>query len=1087
MKAPGADYSPIQQAISARTNAIRAGYQAKAASNWKNSYDLQKSAINLSQASNVVGTVANLASAGLNFAESMYRIKENNDQKDLTLTEGNVLRAMETAIRSNPDEVTYSKNEYGIMEPVYSEALQGQLSKIMEDGFSGKEYSKSIQDMVGKVQEGIWTNAKSTAMEATLRKQLDTAEALTTATRNMAMEADVASGLTPVTATINGNDYTVGQSYYKTLQAEGLDDKAMELALIEGQQAYRAGVVGNEWRRTLHDTGNYAKALEVIDNAREAGTISQEAANAQVEALNAAFRNMDYDPQQTKLNYAIDYYSKGEHAGNFDALLKELDRKYPGNYAANIELANQALNYGATTNAASVQNAQKNISLAIEQGDDKALQEAIDSVPGSKIELQDYADKLKAVKANHDLSVLQDDVEKFKQDHTWQETAEYIQKLEGVSNDDKKTLKDLLLSWEKSSESLSIEQQQKNATQVVEDTNKAKELREKALGGMPKDIEAYRNFLKGRDAAAYGGEAQLLADTTAQLAQFDYDLEMKGATNILRKRGYDAAKADIEKSSLTHEQKQTAIQALDQERTNYLAEVKNAATTQVQSFAYQLSNGQIDVGTMGSQIGTVYGSAQAAASKYPEEFRLAYMEQVEAQVSSAYSSGIGKLVSIASNSKDENGEDNSYEAMVSLQRSLVDMNGSIPSFLTTVHDSAKTSVGAQISSWEDTYGSNATQMFINGIRSITAGVKDGSIGGKEASAQIRALYGVASSGGTYDFGTKDNPNVYSAASISQSNLEQINKAYTTALKEICPDFDSDAILKNQYELLSESLYSSTIKDLTPEQLATYQIAQANFQDSVFDLAVKWNGRDSQKPPYTIEQYTADLDKARSVFSQAWLSLRTSDVNENNGYSTAVSNMSTIFPVGEGTPEYVSFPTSLDGDGWYNRGQLSYSNITEADLQESEDRVYQHLHDVEGVAIVPSAAAAYRPNPDGSVSMKFPISGGGDIELNTNTQQITVHTPSVGDITLAEYKDRKNYSSDAQWIFSNKKWTKEKMLDRAQDPAVFEDLVNILYEYQESLKGKPGFGTYNANKKWTEDMYALRNTIEKARARKGLNT
>lgn len=49
MKAPTADYSPLSQALSAKSSAKQAKYSAKDTSNWKNRYRIQQDSFSLSE------------------------------------------------------------------------------------------------------------------------------------------------------------------------------------------------------------------------------------------------------------------------------------------------------------------------------------------------------------------------------------------------------------------------------------------------------------------------------------------------------------------------------------------------------------------------------------------------------------------------------------------------------------------------------------------------------------------------------------------------------------------------------------------------------------------------------------------------------------------------------------------------------------------------------------------------------------------------------------------------------------------------------------------------------------------------------
>ena len=989
MKAPGADYSPIQQAISARSRAMSAVYQAKDAANWKNRYDIQQESLDLAKTSNVVNTAVGLANAGLNFADSMVRLKTSNDQSDLALTETDVTSQIYTLLDNNRDSISYARDpESGLMKPQYSEALQTEIDNIISKGFEGKKYIGSVQDKVETVMNGIRTNTEAHATQLSINKQLQDRQELQNALYGTAVEADVASGNDPVMYEYDGETYEVGEATLKTIKSFGLSDDSFKTHLIQAQKDYRLGKVDTEWRRTLSEFGDYQKAADVINNARVNGTITQQDADSMIASLGSTFQNMEYDPQQSKLNYAYSYYTSGEHAGDFGALLDELDAKYPENHIENIELASKVLSYGASEVASQVSVAQQNIAKAVEMGDQDALTKAISSVPGSKVALQNYADNLVELNRQSGLLAKERELEDFAGSHTMGETYAKLESM-GLPESEYTALKSTLMSWEKATKTKSMEQQQADALQIVNDRETLDGLRSMALEGGEEEQKAYFDYLDGLDPEVYGSEADVKANAIAAKSQFHYDKAERSADSTLRTLGYDEAKKGIESNSdLNADQKKDLTENLKAQEKSFITEIQAAAGRQVTPITRSLASGQIATPDMTTEITAAYGVASSQAEGYPVEYRGYYLDTVESSLATAYSNGITVAVNKAQNATDEAGNSVSFDAYSMLHGDLVDQGADMPDFLVPYVNQAKESVAKTIETMKSTYGSEATQKHITNIKAIGQAVKDGKIGARDAISMIYSEYGVVASGGDYTFGSGDNAETYSSRTMTGENLEQINKVVLATIKDITPDFQNNPILKNQLDLIANSLYGSNVKDLEPDELAVYYKAQEQFFSAVFDSCAKWEaGEETNHTSYNIDQFTEDLNAASSKFNGKWLALYTRDPDTTSMFSTAygnaLKNVSDAFENG-----YVTFNAGSQPDekGFYKRSDLVFSNYTKETLMESEARIYDELNK-KGYGFVAASDPTYMVR-DGKTEMVFMLKdGNGYLAVDPETKAV----------------------------------------------------------------------------------------------------
>ena len=930
MKAPGADYSPISQAISARSSALQAGYAAKDASKWKNRYDIQQRSLDDAKEANVQNTILSVAKAGLSFAQDLVQIRETNSQKDLALTESAVEAQMSTLVQSNPKEVRWEEDEAGLLRPVYSDALMAELTRIHDDGFRDKEYTESVNAMLPQVKAGIWSRVDDVALKTTFADELASRDNLMAATRTTAMEADIAGGLEPVTYTVNGNTYTVGEAYLKTVQAENLSDTDMELALISGQKEYREGTVAKAWQSTLMQTGNYDLAKEKIEEAVRSGKIDEKAAIPMVAELNAAFSNLDYDPQRTKLNYGYNFYT-GEGGGSFASLLDELNRKYPDDPAGNLELAQQIVGLGASKLQTSVSVAQQNISMAIEKGDAAAVEEAIKSVPGSSIELRAYADNLRKMSDNSSLLALEKEAEAYAGSHTMQETFDWLAgRKQEIGQEAYAQVLGALQSWEAASRSVSLEKQEEYALQVVNDTKTAKTLRQAALNGSQADIDAYFSFLDGRSAEAYGGKDKVAASAEAAKESFWVEKAGKDAYNTLRTSGYSAAVGRINANThLTTEQKNEAMATLYQQRSQYVAEIQGRAAAEVSMFMNGLEKGTINATNLGSELQTAYGNAAAAARSLPAEFSQSYLDAFKAGVKGGVTTWTNQQISTAKASGQ------AHTDLLTLQSTL--NANDFPEFMNDVYLTAVGNIGATVKSLEDAYGKEGTQHHIDAINGIVKQVQAGDITATQANALINAEYGLAESRA---YALDDDGNPYGNQYITADQLTKINTAKVNALKELVPEWDKDPMLKSLIgtDLLA-SLYGDGTKldSLDPAQRNLYYIAQNELMDSMFDLVIQWQmeGKEGKHTALTPEEFMQRKDEALNVFTEDWITLKTSSVNTNNGVKAAASNIGITIASGAA---YIPEGTLSTEMGFYPFSSVMVSRSVAPEFDESIRRI-----------------------------------------------------------------------------------------------------------------------------------------------------
>lgn len=161
MKAPTADYSPLSQALSAKSSAIQSGYAAKDASNWKSRYKIQQKSLDLQKQSidnsdkwntanaviNGLGLVLDAASLAVNYKDQKEALDKDNE--NLKANQGwNLYGQQANEIIAKYGDKAYSENkvvEYGANgreEKTYTQInpeMQRELNEKFTEVFGSQE------------------------------------------------------------------------------------------------------------------------------------------------------------------------------------------------------------------------------------------------------------------------------------------------------------------------------------------------------------------------------------------------------------------------------------------------------------------------------------------------------------------------------------------------------------------------------------------------------------------------------------------------------------------------------------------------------------------------------------------------------------------------------------------------------------------------------------------------------------------------------------------------------------------------------------------------------------------------------------
>lgn len=209
MKAPTADYSPLSQALSAKTNAKQASYSAKDSANWKSrykiqtdSFDLQKNALDNQQGQltiNGILGVAKWADGVLDDVEAFVDTQKDKEEQEITSKATNASNDINLHLQNNP-QFSQSKNENGIITVGLSAEGEKYVSDYIESVFpEGTKYGWGADKTVQKLKQELLSSAQIYAGQIATQRTQDEADAYYSNNMQNALLSDLQSGNTITT------------------------------------------------------------------------------------------------------------------------------------------------------------------------------------------------------------------------------------------------------------------------------------------------------------------------------------------------------------------------------------------------------------------------------------------------------------------------------------------------------------------------------------------------------------------------------------------------------------------------------------------------------------------------------------------------------------------------------------------------------------------------------------------------------------------------------------------------------------------------------------------------------------------------
>lgn len=250
MKVPSADYTPIAEALSAKSNAIQASYSAQNARSWENKYRINEESLALQEKANnqsfalsiadiAVNTVGKLVNIGADYYEQKQNDIYQKAMSDMTAASTDA----QNLINNNPQLLEYNVDEEtGIVTTGLSEEGKKQIEVLYDKYFpQDKKYGWGADDYVKELKENAISSTYSYA------ESLKTEQMKTEAETAYAFNLSTAASYDAQSIAVNGiNDNT-------TIAVSIPDGKGGERTVRLGKETYavintRGKNASDEWR-----------------------------------------------------------------------------------------------------------------------------------------------------------------------------------------------------------------------------------------------------------------------------------------------------------------------------------------------------------------------------------------------------------------------------------------------------------------------------------------------------------------------------------------------------------------------------------------------------------------------------------------------------------------------------------------------------------------------------------------------------------------------------------------------------------------------------------------------------------------------
>lgn len=244
MKAPTADYSPLSQALNAKTSAIQASYSTKDTANWKSRYKIQTDSFKLQKKAlenqenqiNINGMTA-LAQGLDTFVEDLVDFVKTGQDKTTQEAEEKATNAsndINLTLRNNP-QFSQSYEDNGVISVGLTDEGKRAVNEIVESYFpEGTKYGWGMDERIKKVKEQVLSSANTYAGEIATQRTQDEANAAYNNNMKNALLSDLQSGAT-ITAKIP--DVSAEGGYREVKVGAGQE------ALISSRESY----MGKAW------------------------------------------------------------------------------------------------------------------------------------------------------------------------------------------------------------------------------------------------------------------------------------------------------------------------------------------------------------------------------------------------------------------------------------------------------------------------------------------------------------------------------------------------------------------------------------------------------------------------------------------------------------------------------------------------------------------------------------------------------------------------------------------------------------------------------------------------------------------------
>lgn len=257
MKVPGADYSPIEQALASKRNAIQSGYiaaqsrlvlsqderQQKSFALQDKSLELQQHSLNLNNWTNGVNLALNLAQTGLSAAQTFYNLKLQKDTQRLQSNELLMRNEASQIYAKYSDQITVDKNPNGTINIVKPKAMIKE-EELFRQKYDANLYMKDLRPQAKALLESVITAGEADAI--TLAKTNDQQAIVQMYNTNYseALKRDIAT------------DASKPESVYKVIATR--DDLSAEQKALHIRQAdedFRVGKVSSDITRMMRKDG----------------------------------------------------------------------------------------------------------------------------------------------------------------------------------------------------------------------------------------------------------------------------------------------------------------------------------------------------------------------------------------------------------------------------------------------------------------------------------------------------------------------------------------------------------------------------------------------------------------------------------------------------------------------------------------------------------------------------------------------------------------------------------------------------------------------------------------------------------------